>query len=97
MNDAESKPWWLQPITLESLTKLAECVDRAHSSGRGFASVTMSQIKIALAELKERMEEDQEIRKLVEEMRKYILHHGILIGECIAWNKLKKVTGVEQE
>ena len=27
-------------------------------------------------------------------MRKYVIHKGIPIGECVAWNKLKKMFGV---
>lgn len=36
------------------------------------------------------------LHKLVEDMRAYVLHHGILIGECVAWEKLKQLTGVGQ-
>jgi hypothetical protein len=27
-------------------------------------------------------------------MRQYVIHHGHLIGECVAWNKLKELYGV---
>jgi hypothetical protein len=27
-------------------------------------------------------------------MRKYVIFHGIRLGECVAWNKLKKMFGV---
>jgi hypothetical protein len=38
-----------------------------------------------------------EIKALVTEMRKYIIYHGLLIGECVAWNKLKSLFGVGEE
>lgn len=33
--------------------------------------------------------EADEIRALVIEMRRYMLRHDINMGECVAWNKLK--------
>lgn len=36
------------------------------------------------------------IRDLVIEMRRYILHHGIMLGECVAWERLKKLVDVGQ-
>ena len=37
-----------------------------------------------------------EIRADLIRMRKYILHHGVMINECSAWNRLKKEFGVGQ-
>jgi hypothetical protein len=37
------------------------------------------------------------LRGLVIEMRRYVKHHGILIGECVAWEELKKLTSVGQD
>ena len=39
---------------------------------------------------------DNEIRALLIEMRKYILSHGLLMGECVAWRTLKQRFGVAQ-
>lgn len=36
------------------------------------------------------------IRDLVIDIRRYILHHGILMGECVAWEQLKKLVDVGQ-
>ncbi len=38
-----------------------------------------------------------ETRRLLIEMRKYVVHHGILIGECVAWSKLKVLYGIVNE
>lgn len=38
-----------------------------------------------------------ETRALLIEMRKYVLHHGILLGECVAWNALKALYGTGQD
>lgn len=35
------------------------------------------------------------VKTLVREMRQYILYHGLLIGECVAWSKLKQLVGEE--
>lgn len=35
-----------------------------------------------------------ETRALLIEMRRYIVKKGFLIGECVAWTKLKKLYGV---
>jgi hypothetical protein len=35
-----------------------------------------------------------EARALLIEMREYVFHHGILIGECVAWDRLKEMHGV---
>lgn len=40
---------------------------------------------------------DEETRRLLIEMRKYIVYHGLLIGECVAWNKLKELYGIGDE
>jgi len=36
-----------------------------------------------------------EIRNLLITMRVYVIHHGCLLGECAAWNKLKDAFDVE--
>ncbi len=38
-----------------------------------------------------------ETRRLLIEMRKYIVHHGLLIGECVAWSKLKDLYSIVNE
>ncbi len=45
-------------MTKETLRSLRDTVQYAHERGLGFASVTMNQITIALAELQERMDKD---------------------------------------
>lgn len=37
------------------------------------------------------------VKELVIEMRRYAIYHGLLIGECVAWNELKKLLGVGQD
>ena len=39
----------------------------------------------------------EQTAKLLTEMRRYVVHHGLLIGECVAWNKLKKLYGVIED
>lgn len=34
------------------------------------------------------------VRALLIEMRRYVMHHGVPIGECVAWNKLKSLFGI---
>lgn len=41
-------------------------------------------------------ESEKEVRALLIEMRRYVMHHGLLIGECVAWGKLKAMFGVGQ-
>lgn len=36
-----------------------------------------------------------ETRNLLIEMKRYILHHGVLIGECVAWGRLKQAFDVD--
>lgn len=36
------------------------------------------------------------LRGLVIDIRRYVLHHGVLLGECVAWEKLKKLVNVGQ-
>ena len=36
-----------------------------------------------------------EVRNLLIQMRQYAIYHGILIGECVAWNKLKAAFNVD--
>lgn len=36
-------------------------------------------------------DERNEIKAELIRMRKYIMHHGVPIGDCVAWNKLKKM------
>ncbi len=38
-----------------------------------------------------------ETRRLLIEMRRYVVYHGILIGECVAWGKLKTLYGIVNE
>lgn len=38
----------------------------------------------------------EELRQLVIDVRKYVISHGLLLGECVAWDKLKQLTGVGQ-
>lgn len=40
---------------------------------------------------------DQELRELVLDIRRYVIYHELPIGECVAWNKLKQMTGVGQD
>ncbi len=44
--------------------------------------------------LRQAIEERGNVRELVDGIRAYAVHHGVLIGECVAWNKLKKLVGV---
>ncbi len=37
------------------------------------------------------------IRELVIDMRRYIIRHGILLGECVAWSGIKELTSVGQD
>lgn len=46
--------------------------------------------------IRQELEKQSIYRKLVEDVRAYVLHHGVLLGECVAWNDLKRLTGVEQ-
>jgi hypothetical protein len=52
------KHWWLQPMNPNSLKELLESVQYAHERGMGLSCCTMNQIKIALRELQERMNND---------------------------------------
>lgn len=36
------------------------------------------------------------VKALLIQMRKYIMRHGLLIGECVAWNELKQLFDVGQ-
>ena len=36
-----------------------------------------------------------DVTQLVVDIKKYVIHHGKMMGECVAWNKLKKLVGVE--
>ena len=36
-----------------------------------------------------------EVRNMLIQMRHYVIYHGILIGECVAWNKLKTAFNVD--
>lgn len=38
-----------------------------------------------------------ETQQLLIEIRKYVVYHGIMIGECVAWNKLKEMYEVGNE
>lgn len=38
---------------------------------------------------------DIEVRDFLIDMKRYILHHQIPIGECVAWNKLKAAYDVD--
>jgi|HubBroStandDraft_4_1064222.scaffolds.fasta_scaffold00070_22 hypothetical protein len=38
-----------------------------------------------------------ETRRLLIEMRKYVVFHNLLIGECVAWRKLKEMYGITNE
>lgn len=42
----------------------------------------------------ERISDRDAIKAALIEMRLYIMHHGVLMGECVGWNKLKKMFGV---
>lgn len=46
--------------------------------------------------LRRAVEERTTYQKLVADIRAYVLHHGILLGECVAWNDLKRLLGVGQ-
>lgn len=46
--------------------------------------------------LRQAIEEQNKIRELVIEIRRYVLRHGILLGECVAWGDLKFIFGVGQ-
>lgn len=46
---------------------------------------------------KEEKDRRAEVRALLIEMRRYVIYHGILIGECVAWNKLKDLFGIVNE
>lgn len=61
-------------------------------------------LRSAAAMLRARGEEVRVLREKQEavkanliEMRRYVLHHGVLLGECVAWNKLKEMFGVGME
>ncbi len=47
--------------------------------------------------LEEDEKQRQETRQLIIEMRKYVIFHGHLIGECVAWNKLKEMYKIGDE
>jgi len=37
-----------------------------------------------------------DVQKLLLDMKRYVMHHGLLLGECVAWNKLKGAFGVDE-
>jgi hypothetical protein len=37
---------------------------------------------------------DPEIKALLILMREYIIEHEMQMGECVAWNKLKRMAGI---
>lgn len=37
---------------------------------------------------------NDEVKALLIEMRQYVVYHGLLIGECAAWNRLKEMHGL---
>lgn len=37
---------------------------------------------------------DDEIKALLIEMRQYMIEHDVMMGECVAWSKLKKMVGI---
>lgn len=39
--------------------------------------------------------ERDKIKELVIQMRKYILHHAVPVGDCVAWHKLKLLADVD--
>lgn len=39
----------------------------------------------------------EKLRELVIEMRRYFIAHGLMTGECVAWDKVKKMFGVGQD
>lgn len=47
------------------------------------------------AYLRQELEERDLVAALVFEIKKYVVHHGVLIGECVAWGKLKELVGLE--
>ena len=47
--------------------------------------------------LRQEIEQRRALKNIVVDIRRYIMHHGILLGECVAWNKLKEITGVGRE
>lgn len=49
------------------------------------------------AKLEELNEREKQVRALLIEMRKYVVHHGQLVGECVAWNRLKEMYEVGDE
>ncbi len=40
--------------------------------------------------------EHDEVKALLIQMRDYIINHDLLMGECVAWDKLKRKFGVRQ-
>ena len=38
-----------------------------------------------------------DVRALVIEIRRYVIAHDLLLGECVAWDRLKKLVGVGQD
>jgi len=34
-----------------------------------------------------------EIKALLIQMRQYVAFHGLMIGECVAWGRLKEMSG----
>lgn len=65
---------------------------RMHRDGSGW-----SQLAHTLAEEVERLWVREALtRQALAEMKRYILFHGLLMGECVAWNALKEAYGVDE-
>ena len=43
----------------------------------------------------EQMSDD--VKALLIEMRQYVVYHGLLIGECVAWARLKEMHGIGED
>lgn len=54
------------------------------------------QLNHALTERREALARLDEARALLAGVRHYVMQHGILIGECVAWNVLKSLVGIGQ-
>ena len=79
---------------VERLVRLADQVRDVGLSNR--AKLDQAQALSAdIAARVDRLRDDT--RALLVEVRQYVMHHGLLIGECVAWNKLKEMHGVGED